>query len=760
MKFHKPPKSRNRGLAKLKQCLSALTLIGVVGAGNTSALAAPAEEAPDFEPLASLKSMVVPEPSYYYELVKNKDAAIALGKALFWEMRIGTDGEKACATCHFSGGADNRLKNQLAPAKSFHNFDEKLPNDTLALSDFPFIKFTDVFSNDKSDSDFSAGTLERDVRDVAGSQGVFLEKFISATPGEAADETELLPIPQFTVANTGLQVYQVTQRNAPTVINSIFNLRNFWDGRAQTIFNGVNTLGKRDPNAGIYVNTNGSVDKIALEINDASIASLATEPILDTIEMSSVGRTTKDIAKRVIPMRMLEGQTVANDDSVLGQYVGPNGDGLAYTYQQAIEYIFNDSLWNSNELITVDGEDVTQMQANFGLFFGLAIQSYVATLVSDDSPFDRYMDGDDEALTDAQLAGMKVFLDKGKCVSCHDGAVFTGAAISRDSTLGSTERIERMIMGNDEEAIYDAGFYNIGVTRTEDDIGVGGVDSLGNPLSFTRLAKQGFTEFYWKELDNPNEDVSPNDRAAVDGAFKTPTLRNVELTAPYFHNGGYATLRQVVEFYNRGGNFPHNNRNNLDADIERLNLSNEEMDNLVEFLLTLTDERVTNHAAPFDHPMIEVADGFTGDKNGNGIEVDFPGAALDIGLEIPAVGQNGFANVESVIPTFTQRIGGDQFVDTDGKTRAQRKADQFAALPLPSTIYRKLDKCASEGRVCDLTDVPKPVTVYYADNKSDLERDILYTGITGITADTLDCNDGVFGDPHPSEPKECYILKE
>jgi len=133
MKFHKPPKSRNRGLAKLKQCLSALTLIGVVGAGNTSALAAPAEEAPDFEPLASLKSMVVPEPSYYYELVKNKDAAIALGKALFWEMRIGTDGEKACATCHFSGGADNRLKNQLAPAKSFHNFDEKLPNEMCEM---------------------------------------------------------------------------------------------------------------------------------------------------------------------------------------------------------------------------------------------------------------------------------------------------------------------------------------------------------------------------------------------------------------------------------------------------------------------------------------------------------------------------------------------------------------------------------------------------------------------------------------------------
>jgi len=49
--------------------------------------------------------------------------------------------------------------------------------------------------------------------------------------------------------------------------------------------------------------------------------------------------------------------------------------------------------------------------------------------------------------------------------------------------------------------------------------------------------------------------LQPNERVAVDGAFKTPGLRNVELTAPYFHNGGQLTLEQVVDFYNRGGDF-------------------------------------------------------------------------------------------------------------------------------------------------------------------------------------------------------------
>jgi hypothetical protein len=103
--------------------------------------------------------------------------------------------------------------------------------------------------------------------------------------------------------------------------------------------------------------------------------------------------------------------------------------------------------------------------------------------------------------------------------------------------------------------------------------------------------------------------LDPNERVAVDGAFKTRGLRNIELTAPYFHNGGDRTLLDVVNFYNRGGNFPEFNQDNLDPNIVRLALTDAEKDALVAFLLALTDERVRHEAAPFDHPSLHVFDG-------------------------------------------------------------------------------------------------------------------------------------------------------
>ena len=97
-----------------------------------------------------------------------------------------------------------------------------------------------------------------------------------------------------------------------------------------------------------------------------------------------------------------------------------------------------------------------------------------------------------------------------------------------------------------------------------------------------------------------------NDPLAVDGAFKTPGLRNVELTGPFFHNGGQATLRQVVEFYDRGGDRRSTSGNgdttgfdgnpsNLDADITELDLTEQEIDDLVAFMKALTDDRVVHH---------------------------------------------------------------------------------------------------------------------------------------------------------------------
>jgi hypothetical protein len=94
------------------------------------------------------------------------------------------------------------------------------------------------------------------------------------------------------------------------------------------------------------------------------------------------------------------------------------------------------------------------------------------------------------------------------------------------------------------------------------------------------------------------------------GNFKAPQIREVELTGPYFHNGGKLTLRQVVDFYVRGGDFPVTNSQHRDFNILNLNaelqsdLSEDDKVALVDFLLELTDDRVANEAAPFDHPQL------------------------------------------------------------------------------------------------------------------------------------------------------------
>jgi hypothetical protein len=94
------------------------------------------------------------------------------------------------------------------------------------------------------------------------------------------------------------------------------------------------------------------------------------------------------------------------------------------------------------------------------------------------------------------------------------------------------------------------------------------------------------------------------------GAFKAPQLREVELTGPYFHNGGKLTLRQVIDFYVRGGDFPVTNSSHRDFNIFNLNaelqsnLSEDEKVALVDFMLELTDDRVALEKAPFDHPQL------------------------------------------------------------------------------------------------------------------------------------------------------------
>jgi cytochrome c peroxidase len=151
----------------------------------------------------------------------------------------------------------------------------------------------------------------------------------------------------------------------------------------------------------------------------------------------------------------------------------------------------------------------------------LALASFVRTLRSGNSPFDRYIAGDQQALSDGARHGLEVFRGKGRCVTCHIGPNFT-----------------------------DEKLHNTGVAW--------------NGERFT-------------------------DSGAGVGDFKTPTLREVALTAPYMHDGSLPTLEDVVDFYDRGGN-PNPA---LAPEIRPLNLTTDEKRALVSFLRSLSGDVVS-----------------------------------------------------------------------------------------------------------------------------------------------------------------------
>jgi cytochrome c peroxidase len=625
-------------------------------------------------PLASLKTVAVSEPPNLGEFVKDKKAAIALGKALFWDLQVGSNGLMSCASCHFHAGVDNRAKNQLSPgllrvtATGAPNpditFNAGGPNSVLQRGDFPFHKLADP---NNTSSQVLAHT-----NDVVGSQGVVLAKFIDTVPGSSADKVEVVPDPVFNVQD--INVRQVTERNTPSTINAVFNFRQFWDGRAQNEFNGVNPFGSRDPNAYVLKapTRDTPLQQVKISLKNSSLASQAVGPPLSSVEESGTGRTfpeigqkfdgittinllglavplPRDLGKKLRVLRPLGKQLVHRQDSVLGSSsLWPLRGLIEGTYENMIKEAFQRVWWDSPYIIKVDANGGTRsfrrllgplasdeyslMDYNFSLFFGLAIQLYESTLKSDDSPFDRFMDGNTNALTVQQQQGKALF--EQSCVFCHGGAETTNASVKNLERL----RLRRMAVGSGQ-AVYDNAFYNIGVLPTLEDLGVGGKDPFGNPLSESRLAAQGRFEQLLSE--KPNIDVGADERITADGAFKTPGLRNIELTGPYFHNGGQLTLRQVVDFYNRGGDFAQNNIDNADIGIRPLNLTEEQKTSLVAFMESLTDDRVRYERAPFDHPQLFITNGHPGDQNA--VTDDGSGQATTTVVELPAVGRNGIS---------------------------------------------------------------------------------------------------------------------
>lgn len=155
-----------------------------------------------------------------------------------------------------------------------------------------------------------------------------------------------------------------------------------------------------------------------------------------------------------------------------------------------------------------------------------ALASYVRTILSGNAPIDRYMNGEQTALSEQARQGLRLFRGRANCTACHLGPTFS-----------------------------DEHFHNTGIAWHD-----------GVWLDVGRFAITG-------------ED---HDR----GAFKTPTLREVARTAPYMHDGSLATLEEVVAFYDRGGNVnPY-----VDEELRPLHLTEDEKAALLAFLRTLHGE--------------------------------------------------------------------------------------------------------------------------------------------------------------------------
>ena len=314
----------------------------------------------------SLKTIPLPTIPDLDQYVKNKEAAIQLGKALFWDMQVGSDGITACASCHFHAGADNRIKNSLNPGirggdTTFGNnpatgqieYPQFGPNYTLQPDDFPFYKLANP--NDRNSK------ILVSINDVVGPQGVFFNQFITVYPFCASEKSIFLFDTVFNV--DGVNVRQTSPRNVPTMINAAFNFVNLWDGRASNIFNGVNPFGAANQKARVLVNNNGKIIKEIVRLPNSALASQATGAPMSTAEMNFVGRDFRYLGKKMLSLTPLAKQMVHPQDSVLGNFSRARLNfrgrlcgrkGLDGSYTNLIQQAFQDKYWNSDQVLSFD----------------------------------------------------------------------------------------------------------------------------------------------------------------------------------------------------------------------------------------------------------------------------------------------------------------------------------------------------------------------------------------------------------------------
>jgi cytochrome c peroxidase len=190
-----------------------------------------------------------------------------------------------------------------------------------------------------------------------------------------------------------------------------------------------------------------------------------------------------------------------------------------------------------------------------------AIASYERTVFSFNSPFDRFIAGDKAAIPESAQRGWQLFNEKARCNNCH------GHVASLPTFT-------------------DNKFHNIGVAAHAANFAELARKAAQSPELVSNLAHTaGYSELGRFLVTKEQKDL---------GAFKTPGLRDVALTAPYMHDGSQRTLEEIIEFYNKGGEpNPY-----LDGGMRPLNLTAQEKADLVEFLKALTSEDLARFARP------------------------------------------------------------------------------------------------------------------------------------------------------------------
>lgn len=294
-------------------------------------------------------------------------------------------------------------------------------------------------------------------------------------------------------------------RNTPTVLNAAYNEWQLWDGRSETMWaQALFALEGENEMAGTRLQYAHVIKKRYKTEYEAVFGPLP--------ELEEASRFPPE-----------------------GKPGDPAFDGMSEADQIAVNTIFSN--------------------------IGKSVEAYQRLLITPDAPFDRYVAGDEAAMSLEAQRGLKIFIGKGGCVNCHNTPRFT-----------------------------DNAFHNIGVPMgSEEDKGrFQGIPKLLNNMfnssgiySDSRAASEHMLDIMEAKIEDQ-------------GAFRTPTLRNVAITAPYLHTGEFPTLASVIAFKNAGGYttpFP----GMAAVLMEPLDLSEEEQRDLITFLETLTGELPPAH---------------------------------------------------------------------------------------------------------------------------------------------------------------------